>query len=178
MEGWVAEPPAVDEKAASRAVRLRPAGPQDEPLLHGLFAEDKAAQLTAAGMAEALVHGLIEMQYRGRAMSYAVLYPQAQDLILLGADGAPAGRLLLDRNRERWRIVDLAVGAAQRGQGMGTQVLRLCQQQAAAVGARLELQVAAGNPARRLYVRLGFQVCGGDDVTVEMSWYGSEPGDA
>jgi ribosomal protein S18 acetylase RimI-like enzyme len=112
------------------------------------------------------------MQFRGRAMTYAAHYPAAENLILLGTDGTPIGRLLLDRETDRWRIVDIAVLAAHRGHGLGTVVLRQCQEQAAADGAALELQVRPENPARRLYERLGFQVSRIDPLALQMTWSG------
>lgn len=105
-------------------------------------------------------------------MSYATQYPAAENWMILGTDGTPIGRLLLDRETNRWRIVDIAVLAAHRGRGLGTMVLQQCQQQAAAAGARLELQVKPENPARRLYERLGFQVSTSDPLALEMTWSG------
>jgi len=98
------------------------------------------------------------------------------DSILLGEDGTPAGRLLVDRRPNCWRIVDIAVLAAYRGRGLATRALRECQRQAAEVGAGLALQVTPSNPALRLYERLGFQVAGRGAVAVEMRWGPAEQG--
>jgi ribosomal protein S18 acetylase RimI-like enzyme len=149
---------------------LRQAVPEDEQLLYALFAEDRAAQLAGTGMGEAQIQQLVEMQYRGRQMTYAAQFPQAEDSILLGEDGQPVGRLLLNRKPECWRIVDIAVLAAHRGRGLGTRVLEQCQRQATAAGAELELHVMQFNPARRLYERLGFKTIGEDAVAEEMIW--------
>lgn len=154
----------------------RPAGPEDEPLLQALFAEDKAAQLAAAGLEEAQLQALIEMQYRGRRMTYGAQYPEAADSILLGEDGTPAGRLLVNRGPDCWRVVDIAVLAAYRGRGVATRALRECQRQAAAEGVGLALHVMPFNPALRLYERLGFEVAGRDAVGVEMRWSPAEQG--
>lgn len=58
-----------------------------------------------------------------------------------------AGELYLDT---------LATHPSERGQGTGTQLLRHLQGQAAAQGRPLGLLVEQGNPARRLYERVGF----------------------
>jgi ribosomal protein S18 acetylase RimI-like enzyme len=107
-------------------------------------------------------------------MSYAREYPEAKEWILLNAEGNAAGHLLLDRRAQSWRIVDLAVAQAHRGQGMGMRALHQCQRQAADAGCDLALQVAPGNPARRLYERLGFYAVREDAVTVEMVWNAAE----
>ncbi len=149
---------------------MRQAGPEDEPLLFALFFEDKVADLAATGLDEAQFLPLIEMQYSGRKMTYETQHPEAENLILIGEDGRPAGRLLLDRKPDCWRVVDIAVLASHRRMGLGTQVLTQCQERCSTAGVRLELQVAAGSPARRLYERLGFQVTRGDAVSVGMVW--------
>lgn len=150
--------------------RMRPAIPQDQALIDELFYQDRAAQFAAAGLAEAQIQSLVQMQARGRQMTYAAQYPAAEDWILLDDHGEPVGRLLLDRQPDCWRIVDFAVLASHRGQGLGTQALREYQRQAAAAGAALKLQVMRFNPARRLYERLGFQAATQDAVAVEMVW--------
>jgi ribosomal protein S18 acetylase RimI-like enzyme len=149
------------------AASLRPACPADEPFLFQLFAESQE-QLAGLRSNEALWRSLVEMQYRGRKMTYAAQYPAAEDSILLDEDGRPVGRLLLDRRPDRWRIVHIAVLASRRGRGLGTRVVRQCRQRSAAAGARLELQVRPENPARRLYERLGFRVAHENLLTVEM----------
>jgi ribosomal protein S18 acetylase RimI-like enzyme len=135
-----------------------------------LFAEDRLAEFVAAGMSEMQAEDLIQLQYRGRKMTYAARYRGATNSIILGEHGKPVGRLLLDRKLDRWRIVDIAVLVGYRGGGLGTRTLRECQQSCRVAGASLELQVAPLNPARRLYERLGFQVIGEDAVAVEMVW--------
>jgi ribosomal protein S18 acetylase RimI-like enzyme len=139
-------------------------------LLFALFAEEKAAPLTVIGLPEAQLNALVQMQYRGRKMTYAAQYPEAEDSILLDHSGEPVGRLLVNRKPDCWRIVDIAVLTKHRGRGLGTRALEECQRQAAAVGARLELQVAPQNPARRIYERLGFRTIREDAVAVEKVW--------
>jgi GNAT superfamily N-acetyltransferase len=151
-------------------VRLRQAVAEDEPLLYAIFAEERAEQFIGTGLGEAQLQPLIEMQYSGRRMAYAAQYPEAADSILLGEDGRPVGRLLVDRKPDCWRVVDVAVLAEHRGRGLGTEALKECQQQCEAAGARLELQVVPWNPARRLYERLGFHAIREEAAAVEMVW--------
>jgi ribosomal protein S18 acetylase RimI-like enzyme len=155
---------------SAERIRARISGPEDRALIDALFYEDRAAQFAGTGLAEAQIRPLIEMQARGRGTTYTEQYPAAEDWILLDSDGTPAGRLLLDRQPDRWRIVDIAVLTARRGQGLGAGALMECQRQAAAAGARLDLQVRPENPARRLYERLGFKVVREDAIAAELVW--------
>lgn len=152
---------------------LRPARPEDEPFLFELFAESQQ-QLAFLRSDERLWQSLLEMQHRGRKLSYAAAFPEASDSILCleeGSDGhTPVGRLLVNRGQHIWRVVDIAVLIQHRGKGLGTMVLRECQAQCREAGAMLELEVAPQNPALQLYTRLGFRITGEDVLGVKMAW--------
>ena len=79
---------------------------------------------------------------------------------LVLVDGQPVGVLTVkDRGPER-HLTWVAVLPALQGQGLGTALVRLAQQEAAAAGRPLSLHVQPANPARRLYERLGFELDG------------------
>ncbi len=60
--------------------------------------------------------------------------------------------------------LSIAVRADKRAQGIGTRLLRALISSAAMSGHRmLSLSVSSGNPARRLYERLGFKIVGETD---------------
>jgi ribosomal protein S18 acetylase RimI-like enzyme len=149
---------------------MRAAGTEDEALLWRLFSEAKAPWMAAVGLDETQLWPLIEMQFRGRKMTYAAQFPNAADSVLLDDQGVAVGRLLVDRRPDAWRVVDIAILMAHRGKGLGTIALKECQRQCEEAGARLELQVDQGNPARRLYERLGFHAIREDAIAAEMVW--------
>ena len=150
---------------------LKPAQPEDEEFLFRLFAESQE-HLAVFRPNEALYQSLLEMQYRGRKLSYAAQYPQAVDSILCIEDEAkgamPVGRLLVDCQPDCWRIVDIALLAAHRGKGLGSWALEHCQRECGAAAGKLALAGKPDNRARRLYERLGFRVTHEDLLTAEM----------
>jgi ribosomal protein S18 acetylase RimI-like enzyme len=152
---------------------LRPAQFEDELFLFTLFAESQQ-QLAFLQSDERLWQSLVEMQHRGRELSYAASFPEASDSILCLDEGSdartPVGRVLVNRGQQSWRIVDIAVLNQHRGKGLGTRVLRECQAQCRQAGATLELEVAPQNPAMRLYKRLGFRITGEDVLAIRMAW--------
>lgn len=158
---------------------LRPARAEDENFLFQLFAESQEHLAAFKPNAE-LYKSLIESQYQGRKQSYLAGFSQAADAILCLQDeirgASPVGRILVDCQPERWRIIDLAVLAAQRGSGLGSWAIRLCQQRCAAAGVKLALAVKPENRARRLYERLGFRATEESLLVVEMEWDASFPG--
>jgi ribosomal protein S18 acetylase RimI-like enzyme len=151
-------------------VHLRCAGREDDALLFALFAADKAAEFAAIGLPEEQYRPLLEMQYRGRAMTHSVRYPEAEDWIVCAPDGTAIGGYLLAKTSREARLMDLAVLPQWRGRGIGTRVLLELMRQSAMARVPLRLQVMKGNRAVRLYARLGFRVVDEDEITYEMIW--------
>ena len=65
-------------------------------------------------------------------------------------------------------MVDIAISAAERGRGLGGAVLGTWCDRADETGRTLTLTVAPGNPARRLYERLGLEAVAEDQTAVRM----------
>ena len=86
------------------------------------------------------------------------------------AGQSAVGRLSVDRVADPWYVVDLAVLPPARGRGIATELLARLQVEAAAAGASIELHVAAGNPAQRLYQRNGFSVTAKEGPDLQMKW--------
>jgi ribosomal protein S18 acetylase RimI-like enzyme len=159
----------VDGVDPGPRIELRPAKAADEPLLARVFADARAGALRSAGLGECGLELLLGIQRRAQDAEYRAAYPQAEHLVV-EADGAAVGRVVIDRRPGEHRIVDLALLAAWRGRGVGSSVLRALQADAAATGRMLGLRVARGNPAGRLYARLGFCEVAADEMYVEMAW--------
>lgn len=151
---------------APPTVALRPVTSADEPFLLGLYAETRPgfSLLALDGPAR---DALMQMQYTAQTRSYAAAHPQGTcDLILV--DGAPAGRLYVDRDGPDVVLVDISLLADQRGRGVGTRLLGELIAEARERGCRVRLHVARGNPALRLYQRVGFSVVAQDEVNLAM----------
>lgn len=141
---------------------------EDEAFLYRLFAETRMAELAGCGIPPCQAEMLVQLQRRGQQVTYRQQYPRADNLILLSESGMPAGRLLLDRQPKRWRIVDIAVLEEYQRRGITTRAIRNCQSRTPPV--RLELQVNPANPARNLYQRLGFGVVTETAASLDMIW--------
>lgn len=113
---------------------------------------------------------LLEMQYRGREFSYSQAATDLADNILCLADGTAVGRILVDRQPECYRVMDVAVLDAYRHRGIGTRALEQLQQAARTDSLPVRLRVTNGNPVGRLYQRLGFIQISSDEISYEMEW--------
>lgn len=141
-------------------------------MLAGLYAQLRMPALLFQPWSHAQKLAFVQDQFRLQHRHF-VRHAARADFWILLRDNAPIGRLYLDRSAPEWRIVDILLATAWRGQGIGTQLLRWVQQRAAAAGAGgVALTVAMDNPdAHALYTRLGFaDVDEGDGLHQSMRW--------
>lgn len=146
---------------------VRPAEPADGPFLYASLRAERAGDF--AGLPAEIAHNLIDMQIRAQFAGHIARYPALERLIV-EVDDAPAGRLSIVREDTAWRIVDFAVSAGLRRQGLGSALLAAlieagnaaAHEPDAAAGSSvapdaLRLSVFFANEtARRLYARHGF----------------------
>lgn len=164
---------AIDASGLRRCgITLRAAAREDLPLLAGFYAQLRMPELLFQPWSLAEKQAFVDDQFRLQHRHFVGRFARADFWIVLH-DGEPIGRLYLDRSGPDWRIVDILLAAARRGQGLGTQLIAWVQQCAAAAGARgVALTVALDNRrAHALYRRLGFgDADGGDGLHQPMRW--------
>jgi ribosomal protein S18 acetylase RimI-like enzyme len=147
----------VDSIIADERLRLRLEESADAAFLLHLFKTTRAEQFGAAGLAPAVLDALLEQQFCLQARGYSAQFPDATSLLIEWMS-QPAGRLLLQCGGHDWHIVDIALLASRRSQGIGTSVIAAV----AAAARRRQVQalslavLATNDAARRLYRRLGF----------------------
>lgn len=148
--------------AGSARITLRPVSDADRGFLIALYASTRS-DLALVPLDPALRDDLVRMQYHAQDRSFRQDNPGASfDLVEVG--GCPAGRWYVDRSATDVRIVDVSLLPEYRGAGLGRALIEGLQDEAAAAGRTVSLHVATGNPAARLYERLGFRVA--DDLGV------------
>ena len=119
------------------------------------------------GWPAAQLETFLRMQFNAQQRWYETLYAQAEHRIV-EQDGRPIGRLLVQRNEDFTQLVDIALLAEHRGQGIGGALLGELIQQCTRDGSALRLQVLKTNPAQRLYERLGFSKVSEDQMYFQM----------
>jgi ribosomal protein S18 acetylase RimI-like enzyme len=83
-------------------------------------------------------------------------------------DSAPVGLLKAYRTETEWVVVQLQIAPAHQGRGIGERALRTVLLAAQADVLPVTLKVLKGNPARRLYQRLGFDIVNEDEIQFHM----------
>jgi ribosomal protein S18 acetylase RimI-like enzyme len=151
------------------ALSLRPIGPDDEAFLYLVYASTRAEELALVPWTDEEREAFLRQQFSAQHRHFREHYPGAVFQLIL-RDGAPVGRLYVDRSRDEIRVVDLALLPEHRGAGIGTSLLRDLLAEAAAAGKPITLHVERFNPALRLYWRLGFRQIADRGVYLFLGW--------
>lgn len=107
------------------------------------------------------------MQFSARQRSYEASFPGAAHRIILIED-APAGAMIVFRNSEEIRLVDISLLPERCNQGVGSRLIADLMGESVQSGLPLRLSVLWGNRAARLYERLGFAKSGEDGMYAQM----------
>ena len=152
-------------------VALRPALDADEPFLMSVYASTRAEELARAPWSAEQRAAFVATQYAAQRAHHAEHFDRmSADVVLV--DGAPAGRLLVERRHREIRIVDIALLAQFRGRGAGGALLAELIDEATEMDKRLSIHVERENRARSLYERLGFRPVGETGAYLRMEWDG------
>jgi GNAT superfamily N-acetyltransferase len=152
------------------ALRIRGARLEDEPFLFALYASTRQSEFDAAGWPAEVRQAFLEMQYRARARAYAERFGDARGEIVELA-GEPIGAVLVHRDAEEVRVVDVALLPSSRNQGIGSVLMMKVLDEAHQQRRPVRLNVLTSSPARRFYERLGFVCQREDAVYTEMEWH-------
>jgi len=146
---------------------LRPVGPGDEALLLAIYASTRAAELDLVEWPPGERERFERAQHLAQQRDYAARFPGARhDVVEVG--GRAVGRIFVHTDADRVLIVDVSLLPSARGLGIGGGVLREVISRADGAGLPVRLQVEPTNRARRLYVRLGFEVVGRVSTHLQM----------
>lgn len=151
----------MPERGATPPYTLRPVAAGDFAFLRDLHAAtirdyvdqtwgwDDAAQ--AARFREAF-------DTRMRRIADGEADPEAGQIVVV--DGQNAGVLEVERRADGLFIANIAIAPPYQGRGLGATLIRAVLAVAAREGVPTRLRVLRVNPARHLYERLGFAICG------------------
>lgn len=128
-----------------QGLHLRPAAPADEAFLLALRKQTMTEHLSRVGL------GLDDEHHRQR-----LLANYADACVICVADEA-IGLCKAYRSETAWVLMQIQVAPAWQGRGVGADIITALIAQARQEGLLVSLRVLKGNPARRLYERLGFR---------------------
>src|SRR5258708_33723235 len=97
-------------------ITFRPVEADDQELLYRVYASTRSEELAPGPWTQAQKEAFLRMQFRPQTLDYQANYPDAERRLIL-VDGAPAGRLYVDRREDEGPIVAIAPLPAHRGAG-------------------------------------------------------------
>jgi GNAT superfamily N-acetyltransferase len=154
-------------QCVAESLKLRPQTDADDSLLLALYSSTRADELAMTGWDAATCDSFLRMQFDAQRLGYRQMFPKAQFDIVLAAD-VPIGRIVVNRDIEEIRVVDLVITPERRERGIGTELMKRLIVESIAEQKPLRLWVVRGNRALRFYERLGFSVIGESATHLEM----------
>ena len=148
-------------------ISLRPFRADDQEFLFRLYAGTRIHEIAPFGWPEAQQQAFLRMQFGAQQRWYESAYAGAEHQII-EQDGFSIGRLMVLRQLPAVVLVDIALLPEHRGRGIGGDLIRQLIRQCDQEKIPLRLQVLKGNPALRLYERLGFTRTGEDQMYIQM----------
>jgi GNAT superfamily N-acetyltransferase len=150
-------------------VGLRTITAADAALVREIYASTRDAEMAVVPWDDEFKQQFLDMQWRAQTHHYDTHNPHADfDLVLL--DGEPVGRLYVDRSTEHLELLDIALFASHRSQGIGTLLIRCLMDEARRDGRALRCHVERFNRAGQLYQRLGFRPIADAGMYVQLEW--------
>lgn len=141
--------------AAALGLSYRPTTDEDLPFLFEVYVSTRAEELAQTGWPVEAQLEFLRQQFEAQHHHYTAHYPDAEWLVI-ERDGERLGRLYLEEWSNQFRIIDIALLPAARGQGYGGAILADILALAKSRGKRVSIHVEKNNPAMGLYRRLGF----------------------
>jgi GNAT superfamily N-acetyltransferase len=160
---------AMTNPQPATSITLRPATSQDEAFLLALYKSSRGDDLRGLGWEEDRISEFLDMQHEAQQRFHVNEYNRAADRIVLLND-EPIGRLMFEAREHELRCVDMAVTAAHRNGGIGSQLVRGLQEEAKRQKKPLRLQVIRFSRAVSLFERLGFQRISETGTHFQMEW--------
>ena len=127
----------------------------DLPFVAALYASVRAAEVAQTGWPAEMQAAFLDQQHCAQHLHYRAHFAQASWLIL-ERDGAPIGRLYIDETPSNLHLIDITLTESCRGAGIGRAIMEDLVARAGETGSAISLHVEPDNPARRLYLSLGF----------------------
>ncbi len=161
--------PRAPDFSAGR-IRRRPEREADERFRFDLFCGSRPPGQDLSALDAQLRERLMRQQFRGQDTSYRANYPDAR-FEIIEHGGAPIGGIVTARAPDAMLIVDIALTAAWRRQGIGASLVNGVLTEARAAGLPVRLRVSANNAAAlRFYLRLGFKPIESSAIDIRLEW--------
>jgi ribosomal protein S18 acetylase RimI-like enzyme len=141
---------------STTGLNLRPTSATDYIFLEHLYASSREQEMSRSGWSTAVIADFLKQQFALQDRYYREHFPDGEFWVV-ERNAQSVGRLYLHWGEHALQLIDIALMPKHRGAGLGSGLLRDLLARADERGFAVGLHVEAGNPALRLYQRLGFE---------------------
>src|SRR6185312_13802324 len=108
--------------------QLRPSLPEDGDFIFRLYASTRVEELRGLGWTAVQQEAFLRMQFNAQQQWYAATYSTAENQII-EQNSEPIGRMIVQREAEIWRLIDISLLPEHRGRGIGGELLSVLIEQ-------------------------------------------------
>ena len=153
-------------------IELRPITPEDDDVLFEIFCSAHAHKFALLELPEPQLEQLLKIQFEGQRRDYRSRYPDAEFNLVLRS-GEVIGQWFVDRQAGHNTFIDSTILPAHRT-GIGTRLVREFLRESRAADKPVHAHVEATNPARKLWLRMGFELVGDDGAYWALEYPGRQ----
>lgn len=128
---------------------------RDQQFIEKVYRSTRENELSLTNWSEEQKYHFILIQLMAQLSHYKNSFKDATYQIILYKN-QPAGRLYLWESETEIRVIDISLLPRFQGKGIGTKILKDIIKSSEAKNKMVTLHIIPGNPARKLYDKLGF----------------------
>ncbi|MFT3795497.1 GNAT family N-acetyltransferase [Flavobacterium sp.] len=129
--------------------------------------KDYLVWLRKATMENHLINSGISLRDEDQLLRVNYLFDQAKIILYKGQN---IGLLKLDEKENNVEIVQVQIDPQFQGKGIGRQIIQSVIENSLNRNKQISLSVLKQNPAKELYLRMGFKIIGEDDSSYLMQF--------
>jgi len=149
--------------------KLSPIDNFDEPFLLTVYASTRSEEMAVVSWSNEQKRAFLEMQLQAQHNYYLSRFPNASYSII-SLEKEPIGRLYVERQEDKIKILDITVLPEYRNKGVGTKLIAEILQAGEQAKKPVQIYVEIYNPSANLFSRLGFQPIAEEGINLLWQW--------
>ena len=141
----------------------------DEPFLLTVYASVRNDEMALVSWSDEQKRAFLEMQLQAQHNYHLSCYPNASYSIIKLKE-QPIGRLYVERQEDKIKILDITVLPEYRNRGVGTKLIAEILQEGEQSEKPVQIYIENYNQSSNLFLRLGFQPIAEEGINVLWQW--------
>ena len=149
--------------------KLSPIVDFDEPFLLTVYTSIRAEEMAVVAWSDEQKNAFLTMQLQAQHNYYLSRYPNATYSII-NLDGQPIGKLYIERQADKIKILDITILPEYRNRGAGTKLIAEILQTGEHSEKPVQIYIENYNPSANLFSRLGFHSVAEEGINLLWQW--------